>query len=258
MLEIPQSTKQSLKNIGLDSAQIQAVFFLLGHGLSTIADIAVGVKLPRSTIHLAVESLLERGVLGVTASGKRRMFYIENPEKIKKFLEHDQLETQKKLSELELLMPELRGFFALQGDAEKIDVEHLSGEDGFVEVFYRSLDQDKNGEVVRFSGEAEKFTVARERLKGYRELRMKKKITARLLMTDSPQIEFEKQEAKLKFREVRSLPREVFNPNLQISIWTSHVAITVWDQGLYSVIITNKSIAEFMKMMFELAWAQAK
>lgn len=258
MIEIPQGIKQSLKGIGLDTAQIQVVFYLFKSGISLIADIATGVGLPRSTVHLAVESLIERGVLGVSASGKRRLIYIENPEKLKKFVEYEQLESQKKVSELELLMPELRSFFALRGDSEKIDVEQLSGEDGFVEVFYRSLDQDKNGEVLRFSGESERFTVARDRLGEYRERRIKKHITARMLMTDSPQAEIEKQEAKLKFREVRSLPKSMFSPNLQVSIWSGHVAITIWDSGLHSVIITNHSIAAFMKMLFEMSWNMAK
>ena len=258
MIEVPQKTKQSLKNIGLDTAQIQVVFFLFKSGIAAIADIAAGVGLPRSTVHLAVESLIDRGVLGVAASGKRRRVYIENPEKIRKFVEFEQLEAQKKLSELDLLMPELRSFFALRGDAEKIDIEQLSGEDGFVEVFYRSLDQEKNGEVMRFSGESERFTVARDRLSEYRERRIRKHITARMLMTDSPQAEVEKQEAKLKFREVRSLPKSVFAPNLQVSIWTGHVAITVWDSGLHSVIITNNSIAAFMKMLFEISWNAAR
>jgi predicted transcriptional regulator len=258
MLEIPQSLKHALKDIGFDTAQIQTIFFLLKGGMETIADIAAGVKLPRSTIHLAVESLIERGVLGTTTSGKRRLIYIENPEKVRKYIEHEELVTKKKFSEFEMLLPGLRGFFALRGDSEKIDIEHLEGEDGFVEVFYRSLDQAKGGEVMRMSGNPEKFTVAREQLKDYRVKRIKKKIFSRILMTDSPLIEAEKEDAKIRFREVRSLPQEIFNPNLQISIWQGHVAMTIWDRGLHSIIITNKSIYDFMKMMFEIAWSGAK
>lgn len=257
MIEISQSIKQSLKEIGFDSAQIQTIFYLFKHGMVSIADIAQGVKLPRSTIHLAVEDLIERGVLGVTISGKRRLLYIENPEKIRSFIEHDALELKKKQTQFELVLPELRNFFALQGDIEKIDVEHLEGEDGFVQVFYRSLEQKKGDEVLRISGTPEKFTVAREKLKGYRDERTKKKIGARILMTESPMVALEKEEAKRKFREVRSLPATLFHPNLNISIWPEHVAITIWDKGLHSIIITNKSISDFMKMMFEISWRQA-
>ena len=258
MLEIPQKVKESLKSIGLDFAETQAVFYLFSHGLSSIADISAGVKLPRSTIHLAVEHLIERGVLGTVASGKRRMVYIENPEKIRKFIEHEELLTKNKLNQFELLLPELRSFFALRGDSEKIDTEHLEGEDGFVKIFYMALDQKKGGEVLRMGGDPERFTVARDRLKIYREKRIKKKISARLLMSESPLVEEEKKDALIKSREVRALPKELFNPNLQVSIWPGHVALTVWDQGLHSIVITNKSISEFMKMMFEIAWAKAQ
>ncbi|MDB4984669.1 MAG: transcriptional regulator TrmB [Patescibacteria group bacterium] len=258
MIEIPKQLKSSLKNIGMDSAQIQAVFFLFQNGISSIAAIAGGVKLPRSTIHLAVESLVERGVLGVTASGKRRVFYVENPEKIRKFLEHEELETRKKVSELELVMPELRSLFALRGESEKIDIEHLEGEDGFVKVFMKSLDQEKGGEVLRMSGDPERFTVARDRLKEYRELRIKRKIKTKLLLPEFPDIDDERLEARIKFREVRALPKAIFNSNLQMSVWTDHVALTVWDKGLHSVIITNRSIAMFMRMLFDIAWNQAQ
>ena len=258
MIEIPQTIKQPLKDIGLDSAQIQTIFFLFKTSMVTIADIAEGVQLPRSTIHLAVEGLIERGVLGTAVSGKRRLLYIENPGKIRKYIEHDELVAKRKLSEFEILLPELRSFFALRGDSEKIDVEHLEGEEGCVQVFYRSLNQDKGGEVLRMGGNPEKFTVAREQLKGYREQRMKKRIFSRLLLSDSPLIETEKENAKSRFRDVRALSSEIFNPNLQVSIWKGHVAFTIWDSGLHSIIITNKSISEFMKMLFELAWSSAK
>ena len=258
MLEIPQKIKDSLKFIGLDFAEQQAVFYLFQHGLSTIADIALGTKLPRSTIHLAVENLIERGVLGTTASGKRRMIYIENPEKIRKFIEHEELVAKNKLTQFELVLPELRSFFALRGDSEKIDVEHFEGEDGFVQVFYKSLDQEKNGEVLRISGDPERFTVARDQLKEYRDARIKKRIYTRLLMVEAPLVADEKQEALSKFREVRGIAKELLNPNLQVSLWKNSVAMTIWDQGLHSIIITNKSIAAFMKQLFELAWMQAK
>lgn len=258
MIEIPQNIKQILREIGLDMAQTQTVFYLFQNGLSSIASIATGTKLPRSTIHLAVEELIERGVLGTTTSGKRRMIYIENPEKVRKFIEHEETVAKNKLGQFELLLPQLRSFFALRGDSEKIDIEHLEGEDGFVKVFYKSLEQSKGGEVLRFGGDPEKFNVAREALKEYRYLRIKNKINARILLPDSPMTDEEKQEARVKSREVRSLPREHYNPNLQIALWESHVAITIWDQGLHSIVITNKSIYAFMKMMFEMAWTHAK
>ena len=258
MIDIPIDIRKTLKDIGLDSAEQQVVFYLFKNGLSNIADIALGVKLPRSTVHLAVEHLIERNVLAVTTLGKRRMVYIEKPERIRKFVEHEQAEANKKMAELESILPDLRGFFALRGESEKIDIEELEGEDGFIETFFRSLDQDKGGEVLRMSGDTETFTVARDRLKGYGIARRKKHINARHLIPESPMAEDEILESRVKGRETRILPKTIFNPNLHLSIWKNHVTFTIWDQGLHTVIVTNKSIYDFMKMMFEIAWSGAK
>lgn len=258
MLEIPQDIKKTLKDIGLDMAEQQVVFYLFKNGLSNIADVAAGVVLPRSTIHLAVENLIEKNVLATTILGKRRMIYIEKPEKIKKFVEYEQTQANKKMTELESILPDLRSFFALRGGNENIDVEHLEGEDGFIQTFFRSLEQDKDGEVLRISGDTETFTVARDRLKGYGVARRKKHISARHIITDSPMAQDEINESNIKLRETRVLPKSVLNPTLHFSIWKNHVAFTIWDEGLHSIIITNKSIYDFMKMMFEISWNQAK
>ncbi len=257
MIEIPQEIKKTLKDIGLDMAEQQVIFHLFKNGISKIADIASSVKLPRTTIHLAVENLIEKKVLGITVSGKRRMVYIEKPEKIRKLIDNEQEKVNKKISELESIMPELRSFFAIRGESEQIDVEHLEGEDGFIEVFFRSLDQEKGGEVLRVHGNTETFTVGRDRLKNYGTARRKKGILARNLMTESPMSQDEINESQLKLRETRILPKSILNPNLHFTIWKNHVSFTVWDQGLRSIIITNKSIYGFMKMMFEIAWTEA-
>lgn len=257
MIEIPQGIKKTLKNIGLDTAEQQVIFHLFKNGVSKIADISYDVKLPRTTIHLAVENLINKKVLGVTIIGKRRMVYIEKPEKIHKIIESEQEKVNKKISELESIMPELRNFFAIRGESEQIDVEYLEGEDGFVEVFFRSLEQDKGGEVLRIQGDTETFTVARDRLKNYGPARRKKGIFARNLMTESPMSQDEIKESQFKLRETRVLPKSILNPNLHFTIWKNHVSFTIWDRGLRSVIITNKSIYNFMKMMFEIVWAQA-
>lgn len=258
MIEIPQDIKTKLKDIGLDMAEQQVVFYLFKNGLSNIADIVTGIKLPRSTVHLAVEHLISKNVLAFTILGKRRMIYIEKPDKIKKFVEFEQDLANKKMNQLETLLPELRSFFALRGTSEQIDVEHLAGEDGFIETFFRSLEQNNGGQVMRISGDTETFTVARDRLKGYGVSRRKKLITARHIITDSPMAADELNESRVKLRETRIVPKNILDPRLHFSLWPNHVAFTIWDEGLHSIIITNKSIYDFMKMMFEIVWNLAK
>ncbi len=112
--------------------------------------------------------------------------------------------------------------------------------------------------MLRFGGDPAFFTVARDRLVKYREQRMKKKIFARLLQPESRYSEEEAKDSKFKMREIRFLPKEIFDPKIQASVWQDKVAMTVWDKGLHSIIIENKAFSDFMKSLFEIAWGKAK
>lgn len=258
MLEIPTEIRKTLNNIGLDRAEQQVYMMLLNKNMLAISDLTREVRLPRSSIHLACENLLAKGVIKVLISGKRRNFYIENPKDIRQFIEHKEKEVAIQRISIDSILPKLNALYAVSQESEPIEIEELQGEDGFVEIFYRSLDQDKNGEVLRFAGDPDNFTVAREKLKKYREERMKKKIYTRLLQPESPSSKQEIKEAAFKMRETRILPKEIYNPKVQMSTWGDNTAITVWDKGLHSIIIKNKAISDTVKQLFEIAWKDAR
>lgn len=258
MLEIKSDIKNGLKEIGLDFAQQQVFMILINKGLLNIQELTNELHLPRTTVHLACESLLASGVIKVSITGKRRYFYVDNPKNIEQIVLQEENKINSKKSIITSLLPTLLATFAQSQDSQTIDIEELQGEDGFVETFNRSLLQPKNGEVLRFGGDPEKFVIARDRLKSYREERMRKKIYTKLLQPETELSKDEKSDAKFKMREVRFLPKENYNIPIQMSVWQDSVAITVWDKGLRSIIVTNKSIADAMKQIFNLLWLQAK
>lgn len=257
MKEITQSTKEMLKQIGFDRAEICTFCSLLGKGLSSVQDIAKDCKLPRSSIHLAVESLLRRGVVSVSKYGKRRLFFLESPDRVLQFLNYEEKAFLAKKTLAQQLLPELKAYSALLRDEEPIEITELAGEDGFVKTFYSSL-EGKHKEVLRLGGNPEKFTVARDKLADYRRLRTKKGIISKILMPDGPLTEEEKVDAIGKQREVRSLPAEIYNPEVVTSIFGDTVTFTVWDKGLHTVKIKNSRITDLLKSLYQIAWKQAK
>lgn len=258
MLDIPKDIKETLANIGLDRAEQQVYILLLKRGVLSIAEITKELALPRSSVQLACETMLERGVVKVVATGKRRSFYVEHPNDVESFITYEENELKARKLALHTILPRLTALHAIAQDAEPIDIEELSGEDGFVEIFYRSLNQKKSGEVLRLGGDPALFTVGRDRLKKYREERMKKKIFSRLLLPYFDGADEEIKDARFKMREMRFLDTSLYDPHVHASIWGDCFAITVWDKGLHSTIIRNKAIAAFMRQLFEIAWATAK
>lgn len=257
MKQLSQDFKTSLRKAGLDRTQIEVFSALLGAGLLSIQDLAKSVGLPRSSVHLATEELVERGVVLVHKQGKRRLFYIDTPERIRSLIEFDQNILNERKSILEQTLPELNALFATEKGEEPIVIEELHGEDGFVKTFYSSL-EGKHKEVLRLGGDPEKFTVARDRLADYRKMRIKRGMKSFILMPESPLTDSEKLDALGKEREVRSLPREIYNPEVQASIFGDTVCFTVWDSGLHSVIIKNSKIASLLESLYKIAWREAK
>ena len=90
MLQIPEEIKNTLGNIGLDRTEMQVYMMLLKKNLLTIQQLTDELSLPRSSVHLACENLLEKGVLKVSVTGKRRNFYIEHPKDIGHALEQEE------------------------------------------------------------------------------------------------------------------------------------------------------------------------
>ena len=258
MIEISQEIRETLREIGLDRTEQQVYVLLLKKGLLGIADMTKELKLPRSSVHLACENLLVRGVLRLSAMGKRRAFYIENPKNIENFVVYEENKLHAHKLALESIFPRLAALHAIANESEPIEIKELQGEEGFVETFYRSLEQPKGSDVLRFGGDPALFTVAREKLKIYREKRVKKEISSKILMPRSEYSELEIKDARFKMREVRILEKDVYDPKVNVSTWQDNVAITVWDKGLHSVIIQNKAIAGFFRQMFKIAWTEAK
>lgn len=258
MIDVPIEIKSALKEAGFDRTQVQVVLFLLKDNMHPIQDIAKMVSLPRSSVQLACEELLVRGVLKVFILGKRRIFYIEHSRALKNYLSFEELKINSKKIVLEKTLPKISSLFPQQNKSENFDVEYFNGEDGFLKTFFKSLEQEKNGEILRFGGDPALFIIAREKLKEYRQQRVKKKIYARILLPKSSLSKDEAKDSLTKFRDIRFLSKKVYNPNVNISIWRDKVSITVWDTGLHSMIVTNSAYASFMKTVFEICWSQAK
>jgi len=258
MIEISEEIKKTLKDIGLDRTETQVYVLLLKEGLLSIQEISNKLKLPRSSIHLACENLLSKGVVKISKTGKRRNFYVEKPKDIENFINYQEDKIQSSKLAISSILSRLTAIHITSKESEPIDIEELEGEDGFVETYYRSLKQPKNSEIIHFGGDPSIFTAGRSRIKKYTEKRMKKKIYSRLLIPNYEFSKHELKEARFKMRDVRILKKEIFDPKINASIWQDHISITVWDKGLHSVIIRNKAIADFMKQLFEIAWSQAK
>ena len=258
-MQIKNDLKTSLKNLGLTPAEAEVYLFLLNGGVASAQEITKAIKLPRSTIVLAINNLLEQELIYYYIKGKRKNFVAQDPEMLINIVRKKELEFNLKKTEIRKLIPELQNIGIIR-PAEDIKTEIFNGEEGFKKAYNLTLAQKKGGEILRFGISSAKFTVLPDFLRGYVKAKNKKLITTKLLLPEDNKdlLRSVMADDHNDLRETRILDKRLYNPNGNIAIWNDCVAFISWEKNLSVVLIKNKSIAEMLRMIFNTCWQSAK
>lgn len=252
-----QTLIKKLIEAGMSEAEAVVYCILLQHPSMPIKDVVKAVGLPRSTVALALQKLSSTSVINEYTQGKRRHFVVRDPKAISNYVEAEEQTVQLHRASLNTLVPSLSEMHFLK-TTKGMDIETLSGEKGFKELYLRTLKLKKGEEILRISVESEKFVFFPEFLHKYSIDKSKKGIKTRLLIPESKLARISKKRDGEDLRETRLLPRNIYNPNASIVIWGEYASITIWDQNLESTVIKSKQLVDIFRSMFELLWLNAK
>jgi sugar-specific transcriptional regulator TrmB len=255
--QLTASQRDDFKSIGLSRAEYRVFLYLLEHNKQSIQEIVKGVSLPRSSIQVACESLIHKGVLKIIPLGKRRLMYIDDPRALEAVIRQEERQLESRRSALERIIPAALEKFARGNQSEALHVAEYSGEDGLIELFYKTLEMPRGSEILRFGIPTDLFTIALDKLGKYRKDRIKKGIRLRMILPLEESSESEANSARTKSRDVRFLPKSEYSPTTQVVLWQDYVSITVYDNGLHSILIKNRAYSEFMRQTFESLWSKA-
>ncbi|OIO80250.1 hypothetical protein AUJ84_04365 [Candidatus Pacearchaeota archaeon CG1_02_32_132] len=204
--------------------------------------------LPNSTIHRDLNSLIEKGLINFILEGKRKIYQATNPEHFFDFIE----EKKRKFQEI---LPELKRKQGIARIKEKASI--YKGKKGINEIY--SIMRDSNGKEYNTFGGGEECAnkMGLTWWLNHHRKRIANKLSARQVfdMTVKPiggtEIE------KLPMTEIRYLPKE-FASFQETVIVGDKVAINIFTENPYGILIEDKHVAEGYRKHFELLWKQAK
>ncbi len=248
---------KKLIEAGMSEAEARIYLTLLQNPSMSIKEVVRAIQLPRSTIVVALQKLSSTGAIDEYIQGKRRHFVIRDPKTISNYVTEEEKLLQLHRASLNNLVPSLGNMHFLKA-TKGINIETLSGEKGFKELYLRTLKLKKGDEILRISVESEKFVFFPDFLHKYSVDKSKKGIKTRLLIPESKLARISKKRDAEDLREKRLLPRNMYNPDASIVIWGEYASITIWDQNLESTIIKSKQLVDILRSMFELLWLNAK
>lgn len=236
-----------LEELGLTRTEIKVYITLLELGASSAGVILEKSRLPNSTVHRDLNSLIERGVINFVFEGKRKIYQATNPELFFEFIE----EKKRKFAEM---LPELK-----QRQKSAVKEEFASTYKGVrgIKEAYAIMISAKGQEYNTFGGgpitaEIMGFTW----WLNLHKRRIANKLPSRQVFDASVRKGGE-EIARNPLTKIRYLSRD-FAQFQETVIVGDMVVIAVFSENPYAFLIKDKNVAQSYRKYFELLWGVAK
>ncbi len=244
-------TKQ-LESFGLSPAEAHIYLACLELGAASVLEISRKTKQNRAQLYLIIDRLIEKKLVTVAIVGKRKRFVPEQPAVLRALF-------QEKLLDLDMLIPDLVAL-ARKGTIKPI-IKFYDGLEGIKDV-YRASSRGKDRVLYGFIGLDKLNTQSKALLHFWLNelttLRKRHKAIGKVIIPDTEQGRLYKSSEKEKFRETRLVPASTYNFPGAIIVFDDTVCAYVFsDKEAFAVSIESVAIAETVKMVWQLVWAQA-
>lgn len=242
-----------LLSLGFSEKEASVYLAILSLGRGTASQIARAAHIHRTTVYEILGGLFDKGLVTLSGLEPKQEYVAENPDNFRSMLAA-QLEKKKEdLKNAEaLLIPQLKAVHNLKSRPK---VMFYEGEEGMRKVYEDTL---TSHEPIRAYADLGNMYVG---LPGYFpeyfKRRAAKKIAIRAIVPDTEAGRERKKFDKEEMREIALVPREKFQFTPEINVYDNKVMIASWKEKL-GVIIESSEIADAMKTVYELAWAEAK
>ena len=234
----------------LNRAAVYASLLELGRG--TVSEIARKAGINRTTGYDILDNLVADGLASVSGKEPKQEYVAETPEKIRNLLEQ-KMETDKAaLKSFENFLPELK---SLHNVAGRPRIRFYEGKEGLIDVYEDTLTAREP--IRAYATVDDMHNALPDYFPRYYERRAEKGIAIRAII---PATETGTERARLdkeELRETALIPPNKYYFSPEINIYDDKVMIASWREKL-GIIIQSAEIADAIKKIYELAWAEAK
>lgn len=232
-----------LEKIGLSNHESGVYLSLVESGPETVAGIARNAGINRPAVYKTLPTLIEKGLVSKGPRAHQQKYVAEDPDKLGMVLENTK-------AALEDYIPELKSIFHTL--EKKPHVKYLEGPRGIRSVFDDLVASLKRGDVFyRYSSTSNLERAEKYMAKNYREIRDKKQLE-RFVITSERQAKSKKPRME---REIRTIPKEydLFEYDITLLIYGNKIAYVDYNSET-ALIVENKIIADFQRMLFKLLY----
>ena len=245
--------KNLLIDVGLKEKEADVYLAILALGQGTASQIARKAHIVRTTVYDILSSLFDKGLVTLTGKEPKQEYVAESPDNLKIYLES---ELAKKKTDLDdannTLIPQLKSIHNINNRPK---VMFYEGKEGLERVYEDTLSSHE--EILAYASVEDVSLALPHYFPLYFKRRAAKKIPIRAIFPDSPDARKLQTFDKEEMRTSVLVPLKKYGFHPEINIYDNKVMIASWREKL-GITIESSEIADVMKKVFELAWAEAK
>jgi sugar-specific transcriptional regulator TrmB len=228
-----------LEDLGLTKTEAKVYLALIELGASRAGIITRKTGIHRRNVYDAIEMLIQKGLISYIKENNIKLYEAVDPNRLLEILKEREHNLQSMLPELE------SKFKFVQAKKETI---FYRGKQALKSIFD---DQIKEGKEILVLG-ACPFAkdIVKYYFSKYDSERKNKKIKVKAIFTK--RVDYE-----IPLSEIKYLPKEFDSPSAT-NIYGNKVAIILWTEEPFAILINQKEIADAYRNYFELMWKIAK
>jgi sugar-specific transcriptional regulator TrmB len=252
MQKIDLQLKNSLKELGFPEKEANVYLAILELGKGTVSQISRKADINRTTGYDILDSLVNKGLVSVSGKEPKQEFVAESPDKLKMFLEEQVARMKTHADRAEQLIPKLQSIHNI-GDRPR--VRFYEGLEGLKEVYEDTLTAHEP--IRAYATFDDMHRTLPHYFPEYYRRRAEKGISIRGIIPDTEAARDRVQRNREETRQTALVPADKYYFSPEIDVYDDKIMIASWREKL-GIIIESKEIADAMKKIYELAWAEAK
>ncbi len=246
------SLQNSLISLGFSDKEALVYLSLLELGKGTVSQIARKASVNRTTCYHILNSLINRSLVNISGKEPKQEYGAESPDKIVSMFNNFIEKNKTFIAQSKNIIPQLKSVHNVKGRPK---VRFYEGKEGIKQVYEDTL---SSHETIRaFASVEDTQHTMPDYFPSYYFRRADKKIGIRAIFPSTPEAKELTKTNKQQRRETALVPADKFAFSPEINIYNNKVMIASWREEL-GITIESEEIAEAMKKIFELAWAEAK
>ena len=243
---------KTLEYVGFSEKEVLVYLALLELGKGTVTQISRKAGINRPTGYHILASLRLKELVREYGKEPKQEYVAESPDQIEKFLIKKIESDQVYVNEIRKIIPELK---SMHNISSRPKISFYEGKEGLEKVYEDTLTSHE--EILSYASVEDVSLALPHYFPLYFKRRTKKGIPIRAIFPDSPEARKLTSFNKEEIRETALVPARLYSFHPEINIYDNKVMIASWREKL-GIIIESSEIADVMKKVFELSWAEAK